>query len=70
VGRLDPKIERESRTLHPKSLYLEPGIEPGPDLVGGVAAAMRDFAAFHNARDLVIPRSEPTAFGEKLLGAL
>jgi len=35
-----------------------------------VAAAMRDFLAFHAAKDLVIERSQPETFGTKLLAAM
>jgi len=70
VGRFDPKLERKTGTLRIKALYLEPGVEPGEELVSGVAAAMRDFLAFHKANDLTIERSEPAAFGDKLSAAL
>jgi len=67
VGRFDPKLERKSGTLRLKALYLEPGIEPTEELVHDTAAAMRDFMAFHEARELVIERSEPAAFAVELL---
>ena len=35
-----------------------------------VAIAMRDFMAFHKAKELVIEKSEPVEFGEKLLKVL
>ena len=35
-----------------------------------VAAAMRDFMAFHKAKELVIAKSDPEAFGRKLINAL
>ncbi len=70
VGRFDPKLERKTGTLRLKALYLEPGIEPDEELVAGVAAAMRDFLAFHDATELVIEASQPAIFGEKLLAAL
>jgi uncharacterized protein YcaQ len=70
VGRFDPKLERESGTLRLKALYLEPGVKPTENLVAGVAVALRDFIAFHDAHDLVIERSEPPAFGKKLSAAL
>jgi hypothetical protein len=38
--------------------------------VKDVAVAMRDFMKFHDARELVIERSEPVAFGKKLLKAV
>jgi uncharacterized protein YcaQ len=70
VGRFDPKLERESGTLRLKALYLEPGVKPTEELVVAVAAALRDLLAFHGARDLVIERSEPPAFGKKLSAVL
>ncbi|MCZ7544129.1 MAG: winged helix DNA-binding domain-containing protein [Anaerolineae bacterium] len=70
VGRFDPKLERDTGTLRLKTLYLEPGVAPDEPLVAEVAAAMRDFMAFHDATDLVIERSDPLAFGAKLRAAL
>lgn len=70
VGRFDPKLERKSGTLRLKALYLEPSAAPDDELIADVAAAMRDFLAFHDATDLVIERSDPTEFGDRLLAAL
>ena len=67
VGRFDPKLERKTGTLRLRALYLEPGIRPTDDLIGDTAACMRDFMAFHAARELVIERSEPACFAGKLL---
>jgi uncharacterized protein YcaQ len=67
VGRFDPKLERKTGILRLRALYLEPGIQPAEELVSDTAASMRDFMAFHSARELVIERSEPADFGEKLL---
>jgi hypothetical protein len=53
-----------------KALYLEPGIEPDEQLVTDVAAAMRNFMAFHNAKELIIEKSQPEMFGAKLLLAI
>ncbi len=70
VGRFDPKLERKTGILRIKALYLEDGVELDEELVSGVATAMRDFMKFHNARELVIEKSQPVKFGEKLLIAL
>jgi uncharacterized protein YcaQ len=70
VGRFDPKLERKNRRLILRALYLEPGIDPADDLIADVAAAMRDFMAWHGATDLVIDKSDPVVFGEKLLVVL
>jgi hypothetical protein len=70
VGRFDPKLERQQKRLVLKALYLEPGVAPADDLIADVAGAMRDFMAWHGARDLVIEKSDPAAFRERLLAAL
>jgi uncharacterized protein YcaQ len=70
VGRFDPKLDRKSGVLHLNALYLEPGLKPGDELVAGVAAAMRDFLAWHGAAGLKIAKSDPPAFGKKLNSAL
>ena len=70
VGRFDPKLERKTGTLRLKALYLEPGILPDDELVADVAIAMRDFLAFHGAKNLVIEKSDPVEFGEKLMKAI
>jgi uncharacterized protein YcaQ len=70
VGRFDPKLERKTGLLRLASLYLEPGVRAGEELVAGVAAAMRDFMKFHQARELVIEKSQPADFGRKLLAKL
>jgi uncharacterized protein YcaQ len=70
VGRFDPKLERKAGLLRLKALYLEPGVAPDATLVADVAGAMRDFMTFHRAKDLAIERSEPKAFGKKLLQAM
>jgi uncharacterized protein YcaQ len=66
VGRFDPKLDRKSGVLTLNSLYLEPGIELDDELVVGVAAAMRDFLAWHGVTNLTIEKSDPAVFGAKL----
>ena len=70
VGRFDPKVERKTKTLRLKALYLEPNVKLERQLVGDVALALRDFMEFHHATDLVIERSQPEPFGRKLLSVL
>jgi uncharacterized protein YcaQ len=70
VGRFDPKLERQAGLLRLKALYLEPGIAPDEELITGVATAMRDFLAFHKAKELVIEKSQPDEFGSKLVKAM
>jgi len=70
VGRFDPKLERKTGVLRIKALYLEEGVEPDEELVSGVATSMRDFMRFHHASELVIEKSHPGEFGEKILKAI
>jgi hypothetical protein len=56
--------------LRIKALYLEEGTEPEAALISGVARAMRDFMAFHASTELIIERSQPQDFGEKILATL
>lgn len=70
VGRFDPKLERKTGTLYLRALYLEPGVEPDEELITAVAGAMRDFLTFHAATDLIIEKSDPVTFGQKLLASL
>jgi uncharacterized protein YcaQ len=67
VGRFDPKLVRKTGTLILKSLSLEPGIKPGEKMVKEIAAALRNFMNFHNAKELVIERSEPAELAKRLI---
>jgi uncharacterized protein YcaQ len=70
VGRFDPKLERKTGMLILRALYLEPGVKLSERLISDIAAAMRDFMAFHEAKELVIERSEPAVFGKKLMASI
>ncbi|HEY3311554.1 MAG TPA: crosslink repair DNA glycosylase YcaQ family protein [Anaerolineales bacterium] len=70
VGRFDPKLERKTGLLRLRALYLEPGIEPDDELVAEVAGAMRDFMRFNQATGLLVEKSDPAPFGEKLTRAI
>jgi uncharacterized protein YcaQ len=70
VGRFDPKLERQNGLLRIKALYLEQGIKPDDELLSGIATALRDFLAFHNAKDVLIERSQPARLGKKLVGMI
>jgi hypothetical protein len=67
IGRLDPKADRAAGTLIARALYLEPGEEMTGDVVSGVAAALRELAAFHSAERVTVERSEPEGLRQALL---
>lgn len=70
VGRLDPKLERESGTLRLHALHLQPGVTPDERLVSDVAAALKDFMVFHQARQLKFGRRGNAQFRARLRRAL
>jgi uncharacterized protein YcaQ len=70
VGRFDPRLDRKTGRLILRAIYLEPGMGPSDELVSGIAGAMRDFMNFHKANELVIEKSQPVAFGKKLIKAI
>lgn len=70
VGRFDPKLDRKTGTLHLRALHLQPGIDPDESLVSDVAAALRDFMAFHDATTLKIGRKGHKDFRKQLLAKL
>lgn len=70
IGRFDPKLDRKAGVLTLNALYLEPGIEPDDELMAGVAAALRDFLAWHGATSLIIAQSDPATFGARLMSAM
>jgi hypothetical protein len=70
VGRFDPKLERKTGILRLKALHLEPDIPLDDEMIANIATTMRDFLTFHQAHTLIIEKSNPPAFGEKLLAAM
>jgi hypothetical protein len=56
VGRLDPKLHRDRKQLEIKSIFLEAGFERNGEFDEGLAATLRDLAAFVGADKLSLPR--------------
>jgi uncharacterized protein YcaQ len=59
VGRCDLKIERATKRLVAKAVYLEPGVKVRASLVGGLAGALRELGRFLRAETIVVERGEP-----------
>lgn len=66
VGRLDPKMDRETGVLIVRALFLEPGVAVDAALVDGIAGALRDLGRFLGAQTITVERSEPTKLAERL----
>lgn len=58
IGRIEPRIERRSRTLRVVGLWWEPGFEPlaEPGFVAAFAAALDAHRAFADATGVALPR--------------
>ncbi len=69
VGRIEPRVERKTATLHVLDLWWEPGVEPlaAPEFVDAFATALQAHAAFLGATRVVLPR---TARHRALVAAL
>jgi hypothetical protein len=70
VGRLDPKMERETGRLLVRAVYLEPGIAPSALLMDDLAAALREMARFLGAQTIEVERSEPERLASGLRSRL
>lgn len=66
VGRLDPKMDRETKQLSARAVYLEPGVKADAALVRGIAESLRDLARFLGAQSIVVERSEPEGLAARL----
>jgi uncharacterized protein YcaQ len=66
VGRLDPKMDRETGTLIARAVFLEPGVRVDAALVDGIAGALRDLGRFLGAHTITVERSEPAQLAERL----
>lgn len=59
IGRIDPRLDRAQGRLHLNLVQLEPNIKPDRARLRRLARALREFARFHQASDIVIARTEP-----------
>ncbi len=66
VGRLDPKAHRKDGLFEIKALHLEPGIVVTEELVGALAGALRECAAWHGTPEVVVRQSDPPELSARL----
>jgi uncharacterized protein len=67
VGRLDPKAHRQQGRFEVRNLVLEPGVEPGAQLVGDLANALQACAAWHATPKVEIVKTTPPELGEMIV---
>lgn len=60
VGRVDPKIDRKTKTLTLNSLTLEPGVKASP-LLKPLTERLRQYARWLGAERIAVTQAEPTA---------
>jgi uncharacterized protein YcaQ len=70
VGRLDPKAHRKEGRFEVKTLHLEPGLPADDALVHDLAAALREFAAWHATPEIAVQWSDPPELAARLNVAL
>lgn len=70
VARLDAKAHRREQIFEVRSLYLEPGVRPDPELLRDLASAVRECASWHATPEVVIRRTEPAGVAAKLKKAV
>ncbi|HET8587380.1 MAG TPA: crosslink repair DNA glycosylase YcaQ family protein, partial [Candidatus Limnocylindria bacterium] len=69
IGRIEPRLERRTRTLRVLGVWFEPGFEPmqSPGFLPALRDAMDDYRRFVGARSVTWPRGNP---GRRIAGAL
>jgi uncharacterized protein len=70
IGRLDPSLDRKSRILTARKIFLEPNQRPTQSLANAIAAALWDFAGFLGAEEVLLLDTTPEPFGPMLVAAL
>ncbi len=70
VGRLDPKMDRATRRLIVRALYLEPGGAVDDSLLDGMAGALRSLARFLGADTVIVERADPPLLAPALADRL
>jgi uncharacterized protein YcaQ len=69
VGRIEPRLDRKTKTLAIIGAWFEPGFEPmqDPSFLGAFADAVEAYRTFVGATKITWPRTRP---GRDLAGAL
>ena len=54
IGQMDAKAHRKSQVFEIKSLYFEAGVKIDDELISSLSYVIRDFAVWHNAKELIL----------------
>jgi uncharacterized protein YcaQ len=67
VGRLDAKAHRKEGVFEVKSIYLERGVGVIDELLGDVAAAIRECAVWHKTPEVLVRQSGQVCVTKRLM---
>lgn len=67
VGRIDPKMDRKTKTLHVHAVHREPGAELGDEEVRAIAAAIGELGGFLGAERVRYGAQIAPAWRDRLL---
>lgn len=70
VGRLDPKADRQNKTLIIHNILIENNQPLTEGLLTGLVGALREFMTFHDSHSLVIERTSPEQLKTELLSLM
>ena len=70
VGRIDPKVERQSEILILHSIILEAGTDADNVLLEGISSALKRFMDFNDCKEILIEKSFPEEFAFKLMSEI
>ena len=68
IGRVDPRLDREAKTMVINGIFMEPGVKDPP--VAEIADALAGFSSYHGARRIEILTTKPEGLKGKLEKAL
>ena len=68
VGRLDPKLDRVSKTMFIRSIHLEKKVNPTERLIKDTANALKRFLEFHEVKNIAFDKIGNQPFNKKLEG--
>ena len=64
IGRLDPKLDRKTKTLHIHSVYAEDGAPDDLETIQAMRAAIQDLAEFAGAKSIAYGATLPPQWGK------
>lgn len=66
AGRLDPKVDRKTKTLHIKGLWLEEGFSPDDNFLQAFTQKLKAFAGFCGCERVEVEKTTPSKLKQGL----